>query len=419
MMDYIKFLLDLRRFGMKLGLENITALLNHLGNPQERFLSVHIAGTNGKGSTAAILESILRAAGYRTGLYTSPHLVDMRERIRVNGEMISPSQMAHFTQILKPQLERLEGTFFEAMTAIAFAHFAQEGVEVAVIETGLGGRLDATNVISPLLSIITEIDLDHTQHLGTTKSQIAGEKAGIIKEGVKCIVVPRDPEVLSVIRNVCREKNAELIPLEDNVEVTNLVLKEDGTLFSLKTLSREYKDLTLPLPGRHQIQNASAAVLASELLWGQGFKVQEKDVRRGLAEVHWPGRLQLVRREPKVLLDVAHNPNGMRALVQALSEIYEFQRLILIMGVLETKDYVGMLKEIMPLCAVGIATRLKSPRALNPEALVAEMNKYSAEVRVCEDAVEGLSLALKAAHKEDLICVTGSHYTVGEILKKS
>lgn len=419
MMDYIKFLLNLRRFGMKLGLENITALLNHLGNPQKSFFSIHIAGTNGKGSTAAILDSILRAAGYRTGLYTSPHLVDVRERIKVRGEMISSSQMAYYTQTLKPQLEWLEGTFFEAMTAIAFAHFAHEGVEVAVIETGLGGRLDATNVISPLLSIITEIDLDHTQHLGTSKTQIAREKAGIIKEGIKCIAIPKDPEVLSVIQSVCHEKNAELIPLQDNVKVTGLSLKEDKTIFSLKTLTQKYKDLTLSLVGGHQVQNASTAVLASELLCRQGFKIQEEDIRRGLAEVHWPGRLQLVRREPKVLLDVAHNPNSMRALAQALSEIYDFNRLILIMGVLETKDYVGMLKEIMPLCDVGIATKLKSRRALNPKILAKEMGRYRADVKVCKDAIEGLSLALKTANREDLICVTGSHYGVGEILKKS
>jgi len=426
--DALKFLFGLERFGWKLGLERVEALLASLGNPQKQFASVHIAGTNGKGSTAAMLESVLRQGGYRTGLYTSPHLVDATERIKVNGQDISREDLGRLTARLRPGIEEFHCTFFEAMTAIAFLYFAEQGVQIAVVETGLGGRLDATNVLRPLLTIITEIGLDHTEHLGPTLEDIAREKAGIIKQGVPCLAGSRNRKVLKILREICDEKNAEFIPVFERYHPMSRRLREEGTLFDVTFGLHHWQELSLPLVGKHQVDNATIAIAAANALNDQSYKLSYERLHWGLAMVHWPGRLQKLQEAPKVILDVAHNPDGMQTVREALERIYDYDRLFLLLGVLADKDYRSMVKTMMPLVDTLVCVRPPSERALDPRTLAQaaaqsgrRFGRRSAQanpiIQVIENLSEGYHWLLRRAVPEDLICITGSHYVVGEILK--
>jgi len=426
-----EFLFGLRRFGWRLGLETVERLLALLDNPQARVPSIHIGGTNGKGSTAAMLAAVLQAAGYRTGLYTSPHLLDFTERIRVNGAPIGADEVMRLTEDLKdlcaahfaPQLipnpptDRLpHPTFFELTTAMAFLQFARQGVEAAVIEVGLGGRFDATNVLIPQVAVVTNVSLEHQEYLGRTLPEIAMEKAGIIKASVPIVTATRG-ESFEVIRRTADDRKAPLVNIHEAYAYT---IRESGLVGQTLDLAgpvRRYVALWIPLAGRHQAENAVTAVAAAEVLEGLGFHLGESAIRRGLSQVRWPGRLQIVSDHPRIILDGAHNPAGAQALAAFLEEHRSaLNRLIMVFGVLRNKDWQAMLAPLGPLADQTILTHPPADRGADPHDLLTA-DRYCSKVEITADPGEGLALARTAAGPEDTILVTGSLYTVAAALR--
>lgn len=411
----IEFLNSLQRFGWKLGLSNIRKLLKTLGNPERRLKSVHIAGTNGKGSTAAILESIFRNAGYKTGLYTSPNLLHVNERIQINGSPISNEQLSRYVAQIKPSVQSIGNTYFETLTAVAFQYFADNDVDIAFIEVGLGGRFDATNVISPVLSVITEIDLEHTEHLGATVSGIAREKAGIIKRRVPCLVQSTKPEVKGLFVEVCHEKNAELILLDEECSLRPIRFEETYSEFHLSFREQQFENLKLRLPGQHQLRNAALAVAAA-LNLQKDFAVTIDHIYRGLETTVWPARLEKMQDSPKVVIDVAHNPAAFRKLVNALREIYHFERLFFVIGLLNDKNYQEISAIISELADYIFIAAPQSERGLKTKNFAAELKKHNRKFEIVSGVKNGFGQAMGNARGKDLICVTGSHVTVGEFL---
>lgn len=398
-------------------LARVEKLLVSLNNPHQRFKSIHIAGTKGKGSVAAMSESILRAAGYRTGLYTSPHLHTFRERIQVNGRLIPQETVASLTEQLQPLVSQVEGlTTFEIITALGFLYFVERGVEFAVLEVGMGGRLDATNVVNSLVDIITSLSYDHTHILGETLPLIAREKAGIIKSKALVVSAPQVPEAMAVIEEVCREKDAELtvIGRDWTWEVGEANL--EGQWFRVTT--NEFRvtsyELWIPLLGRHQLINATVVVAAIEKLRQRGINISEASVREGLRQVRWPGRLEILGRRPLVVADCAHNADSAGKLKAALEELFTYGHLILIFGASTDKDIEGMMGELFPLAHQVIVTQARHARATDSCVLQQKALTLRREV-IVSDSVDGaLSLALETAGPQDLICVTGSIFVVAE-----
>jgi len=418
-MDYrqaVSYLFDLEKFGIKLGLENITRFLDRIGNPHNRFPAIHVAGTNGKGSTAAILEALLTSAGFKVGLYTSPHLVDFRERIRIGRRPVEREYVTEFVRSKKDLIEEIPVTFFEVVSALAFSYFAEQGVNIAVCETGLGGRLDATNVLKTEVSIITNVDLEHTDHLGSSVSEIAKEKAGIIKEGVPTVTASNNFEVKRVLRNTCRKRKAPLVSIYDEAQwlVKEVGLK--GSRLDVFTRSNKYVNLRLNLVGRHQLENAMCALLAIEILQDNGWRVTKRAVREGLAQVVWRGRLELLSKRPTVLADVAHNPPAMKIIKENLQELFPEKRFLVVLGILSDKNYVEMLNEVGRFARVIYLTKPITERAADPELLAREVSKQGSNFKVIPVVREAYRYALSQARPEEVVLVTGSHYTVGEVM---
>jgi len=410
------YLFSRRQKGMKLGLDQIQNLLERLDHPEKRFHSIHIAGTNGKGSTAAILESILREAGYKTALYTSPHLIDMRERIKIAGKSITEEKVVEILKTLIPHIEATGASFFETLTAMAFLYFAEKKVDVAILETGLGGRLDATNVVVPLLTIITEIGLDHTRILGNNLKSITYEKAGIFKREVPCIAGTKNQKVRRYLVEFAKAKNVPIVFARDAVKLSHIKLSEDGNRFDVAG-SSVYKNLTLKLLGRHQIENSILALLAVEWLKNYGWKITEKSVRQGMEKVIWRGRLELLQKNPKLLVDSAHNPLGISNLVRAIKTIFQYDRLILVFGVLEDKNYRKMFQKIAPLAEKIVLTKPLSDRALKPKKLLDMYPEWSDKIEVIPNIKTAWEKAISFAKNSDMICGTGSIYFIGEVLR--
>ncbi|MCK4224341.1 MAG: bifunctional folylpolyglutamate synthase/dihydrofolate synthase [candidate division Zixibacteria bacterium] len=414
--ETLSYLYNLERFGIKLDLTNITTILNQLGKPHLRFPSIHVAGTNGKGSVAAMLHSILCESGYKAGLYTSPHLVDFRERVRVGQELIEKDFIFDFVQGLKDEIDKEGFTFFEVTTAMTFEYFAQKKVDVAIVETGLGGRLDATNMINPLISIITNIGLEHTKHLGDAIPQIASEKAGIVKDGVPTITAVNQPEALDAIRSICVEKNSEFIHIQDGSSYTVLDASIYGSKFNFSSNSLKYKNLELNLAGEHQVLNAITCLTAIQKLRQLGLRVDEQAVRAGLKKINWRARLEVFKKEPLVLLDVAHNPAGTKALIQALDQLFPERRIIFVFGVMQDKDHDSMLKEISKKAKFVVLTKPDYKRAADPELLREVIDQANIPFEIVPQVNQAYLFALKKAKVDDIICITGSHFTVGEFL---
>jgi dihydrofolate synthase/folylpolyglutamate synthase len=438
----LDYLLGLERFGMVLDLGVIRHLLQLLGNPERRLAAVHVGGTNGKGSTAAFLEGLLRAAGHRVGLYTSPHLVRFEERIRVDAREVDEADVVRLVAELRALLEAhpvpapaggRTPTFFEFTTAIAFAHFARAGVDYAVIEVGLGGRLDATNVLAPRVSIITNIDLDHTAQLGSTLEAVAREKLGIVKPRTPLVTAERRPELLVRFVEACAAAEAPLQVLAECGARGGLGAARpcverftDGRI-AYRGLRLRLEDLRLGLAGAHQADNAGLALLAAECLGEGALPADEGGTARALAGTRWPGRLEQVSERPKVLLDGAHNPAGARALARALREEYRYGRLVLVASVMADKDVEAMMAVLAPLADVVVATRAAVARAADPERLAEAARAATGAGRVvplrgaprprvltAPGLPAALELALGEAGPDDLVLVTGSLYAVGE-----
>lgn len=395
---------------MRFGLAAISELLFRLGNPQNSFQTILIAGTNGKGSTAAMIASILHAAGYETGLYTSPHLVDVRERININKKRISRQD---FRRIVADVKKEASGpvTYFEVLTAAAFLYFQRRKVDIAVIEAGLGGRLDATNVCRPLVSVITNIGLDHTAYLGKTLTAIAREKAGIIKQGGICITAAKQKKVLEVLETVCRRNKSGFYRLGKDLKIKQ---QEDG-LAAYSGLYGNFDNLTVALPGRHQLDNAALAIAALEIAGRKGFPVDNAAIRKGLKNTRWQGRLEVLHRNPLFVVDGAHNPAGINVLWRSLKNDFTYRRLILIFSALADKDYRKMLRKIAPLAELVILTQLQSHRA-EPVANIHEYVKKMGYKSIITENVSGaVERAFNLAGKKDMICAAGSLYLAGEL----
>ncbi len=404
-----------------LGLHRISAILARFGNPQNKFAVLHIAGTNGKGSVAAMSESILRHAGWKTGLYTSPHLVRLEERIRVNGRAIAQNRLASLVRRIERVERRMAETgrldrplsYFEMMTAAAFMHFSEQAVDIAVVEVGLGGRLDATNVVQPQAVIITGISYDHQEILGGTLAEIAAEKAGIMKPGVPTVSGCRASEARRVIRSRALSLPAPLLEI-DRVCGTKLIRKRAGRFtIDVQTPVRHYKNIHLALAGEHQARNAAMAIAGVESL--TGFPTGIFDVQQGLRHVCWPGRLDYFRSKRKTLLDGAHNPEGALLLHRHLRRFHP-QEIHLVFGALKDKDFRKMGKSLFP-CASSIhIARLANARTAEPAEIALAHPKFRSRISLHRDARTALAAAWSACPARGLVVVTGSLYLIGELL---
>jgi dihydrofolate synthase/folylpolyglutamate synthase len=425
--DDLSFLFRLEQFGIKFGLESIETLLSRLGHPERTFRSVHIAGTNGKGSVTAMVDTALGRAGYRSARYTSPHLVDLSERFVVAGRPVDAAAMRSAAGDVRAAIEslRTEGalqalpTFFEATTAMAFELFRRAGVEVAAVEVGLGGRLDSTNVIHPVVSAITSIDFDHQQYLGSTLAAIAAEKAGIIKRGVPVVVGDVGPEAWAVIERVAAERGAELISARHGVEVAPLPsLAESDNVFTLRTPVREYGTVKLALRGAHQVANAVVAIRLLETLDTHGIAVPPAAMIFGLEHVSWPGRLErrILSGGRELILDAAHNPAGAAALSSYLTGSGETPP-VLVFAAMRDKDVGGMLRTLLPAVSRLIVTRAANSRSADPDVLAAEARAIAPDlaIDVIASPVSALDAAWTMSHR---VVVAGSIFLLGDIMKE-
>ena len=408
-------------------LDRMFALMEELGDPQKKYLIVHVAGTKGKGSVAALCASALKAAGYKTGLYTSPHLWDYVERIQINGEPISHVQLVELVEEVKPAVAKIPKlTTFEITTALGLLAFAKNDVNAAVVEVGLGGRLDATNIVTPDVSVITSLSYDHMAVLGNTLAEIAGEKAGIIKEGIPVVSAPQVDEALEVLKRVAREKNSPFILVGEDVKFERLTSSLDGQSLRLSSpalskveglnfpLSNHAPtlNLTIPLLGTHQIENAAIAYTA---LKTSGIPISDQAVQQGFAQAKWPARFEVLHREPPVVIDSAHNRDSARRLRETLDEYFPKIPVILIFCALEDKDISGMLEELKPRVECVVATRADHPRAPSAEWMAEQVKKAGISVEAVSPVVSALERALELAGDQKLVLAAGSVAFAGEV----
>lgn len=448
----LAYLYSLERFGIKPGLERIKRLLELLGNPQQGLLTIHIAGTNGKGSTATFVSSILKEAGFKVGIYLSPHLTDFRERIAINSSLIPEEKVAELLTKIRPHIIRMaaeakisHSTFFEVVTAMAFRYFFEEKVDFAVIEVGLGGRLDATNIVESLVSVITNSDYDHMDKLGSAVTSIAREHAGIIKKDGLVVTAARGKS-LKVIKEISQKQKARLYEVGKDIRCESLESDWEGQSFNIspvkntctrqgaetlgsddkvsllpdrvkgaKGIFSEFDNLEISLLGRHQLINACCAVVAVELLKFRNILLSDGSIRRGLKKAYLPGRLELVQHAPLVILDGAHNYPAAKQLKEALLEFLKNkERLILVMGIFKDKEIEKIVKELAPLAFKVLVTAPRTSRAARPEDVYKIVVKYNQNAIVIGEVEEAVRESLNEAEEDDIICVTGSLYTVGE-----
>jgi dihydrofolate synthase/folylpolyglutamate synthase len=410
--EAVQYLYSLQKYGIKFGLSKTSNLMKALGNPHRELKYIHIAGTNGKGSVAAMLESILMRSGLKVALYTSPHLVRFTERFRVNGGEIEPAQVAALVAEVRGVIHPAEPpTFFEVTTAMALTWFARERPDICIMEVGMGGRLDATNVIRPMITVITNISPEHQVFLGPRLIDIAREKAGIIKRGVDLVTAATQHQVLSLFEGSCEAKKALLWRVGKDIRY-----RKHGSGFNYYGFRRIEKGLQLGLLGRHQFRNAAVAIAVIELLEKKGFRVSSDHIREGLKRPDWPGRMQVVSRDPLIILDGAHNPDAMRTLADSMRETFRWRHLILVLGVMSDKDIAKIMQEILPLAGHVIFTRPEYYRAATAETLMQEAEPLRKKGEIVTPIAEALKKARRMAGNKDVILVTGSLFTVGEAM---
>ena len=419
---------DFSRQARFYNLERISHLLARLGDPHRRLKVVHVAGSKGKGSTAALIASILIHAGYKTGLFTQPHLITPRERCRINSRLISEAEFAEYVDRLKPSIEVMASppasrgggrvSFFEIYTALAFTYFADNAVDFAVIEVGLGGRLDATNVVDPLVSVITPISLEHTAILGDTHEAIAKEKAEIIKPNRPVVVAPQISEAQTVFETVAADRDAPMDRVGRDIHLKRKDWSINGQSFDLTTQLACYSGLFLPLLGEHQAINAATAIACIERIRQEGYSVPPTSIHGGLKAVHWAGRMQVVGQSPVILLDGAHSPTSAEALCKAIREVFCYRRLILVVGLMRDKDLQDI-GQIFCLFADEIITTqaFDNPRVTPAEEIAGAWSEIGANFHVCPNVRAAIPLAQSIATPSDLICIAGSIYIVGEAMK--
>jgi len=407
----IDFLYSLERFGILLGLDNISRLLEQLGDPQKSFPSVHVSGSNGKGSTSAFVFGMLTAAGMKSALYTSPHLNDFRERVRLNDGLISKEALITGTEKVRKLYDPERTTFFEFTTAVAFDFIAQAKPDLAVIEVGLGGRLDATNTIAPAVTVITDISREHEDYLGVGIAAIAREKAGIIKAGVPLITGASRAAAREVILAAAAAASAPVWEFGRDFRGT----KKAPGRFTYRSATLTLEDLTLSMPGSHQIKNASLAVAVVEHLRRQGFSIPEPAIREGLWRTRFPGRFEVVKRQPDVIIDGAHTPEGMRLLKSTFRQVYPGIKPLMLLGMLRDKNYEALLNIIVPLAREVVCVAPQGGRALDGEELSRLVERFGVPVAAAPSITEGMHLLLNRASAQDVILAAGSLYMVGPV----
>ena len=418
--EKLEYLYGLSRFGIKTSLINITALCDRLGNPQDSYTVIHIAGTNGKGSTAAMLQSIFMAAGYRCGLYTSPHLVHFGERIRIDDEKLTDEQAADLLDELKDDLVRAEATFFEAATAMAFLHFQSSRVDIAVVETGLGGSWDATNILKPSICVFTPISLDHTNRLGNELPGIAGDKAGIIKPGAVVVSSRQMPEAFRMLKDRAGQFGCRIVYSPEIFDMNEWKIRFDHSVMGLicdshPELSGDYR---IPLPGRHQGDNVLTALAASAELSGIGFNVSPLQAKQGIEKVRWGGRLQILSRRPLTYYDVAHNPAAARVVAEFFREVFPGRKLRILFGIVREKNIEGVLEELVDITGEMMITRLPTDKSAEPEEVVEITRRFNIPAAVVDDHYEAVNAFFNQSREDEVSLITGSHYLGEPVAKK-
>lgn len=416
--DFFEWIDTFHKFGVKLGLERIKYICEKLGNPQNNYKTIHVGGTNGKGSVCKLLGSILKESKYKVGIYTSPHLERFSERIVVDGKEISEKDLSLIFQKIKPivdemQEKNMNPTYFEIVTAISFLYFSIKKVDISVIEVGLGGRFDATNIIKPCLSVICNISMEHQDRLGNTIEKISLEKAGIIKENIP-VVTAATSSALKVIKKIASDKKSNVFVVsKDNWERINFDNKKQ--VFKIKNLNQEYLVKT-KLLGKFQGENIALSLVCINFLQNNGFKIDREAIEKGLLNVKNPGRMEVISTKPIILLDGAHNIEGIKKLRKALEEDFSYYRLILVIGILEDKKYIEMLEIIVPVCDKIVVTKSKNKRSCNPFSLKKEIEyiNYKKQVIAIENLDKAVLYAKQEAGIRDMICICGSLFTVGE-----
>lgn len=433
--ETVDYLYGLQKHGIKLGLKNTERLMSILGEPRNSFRSVHIAGTNGKGSTAAIIASILKESGFKVGMFTSPHLVSFTERITINNVPISEDDVGELTSYICriAAAADLKPTFFEFITAMAFYYFACEKVDWAVVEVGMGGRSDATNVILPVVSVITNIGFDHKEFLGQSISEIAFEKAGIIKHAIPVVTAVNNSEALEVIENVAKKAGSEIHIYGKDFKGSLTFIGDRHITFDYTSLNpsigyinnfKDYKNLTLPLSGRHQLYNASLAIRTCETLRHRGFPIPDGAINDGISRLKFGGRLEWISQTPSIIIDSAHNPDAAKALADAVKEIFlEHKKIILIIGIMKDKDIEGVLSPLTQIADTIILTKPEGERAASPERLKEALKKLEKwdngnsmlnSIITTNTVDEAIERAKELWNENYIILITGSFYTTGE-----
>ena len=420
--EALKYIEETHKFGIRLGLDNMTKLLDLLGNPQDNLNIIHMSGTNGKGSTCSFITSILKEAGYKVGLYTSPFLETFTERIRINGENIPEEDVARIISLIKEKIEQMvkEGysypTEFEIVTTMAFYYYYEQNVDYVALEVGLGGRYDATNIIkSSQVSVIGSISLDHTNILGDNISKIAYEKGGIIKENGVAIVYNQSDEVKNVIKQICYDKNATYIETNfDDIDIK----KSDiySQVYDVTIFDESYENIEIKLIGEHQINNSILALTVIKYLeCNKGLKIDDKSIRRGLINTKWPGRIEKISENPLFIIDGAHNEDGALSLAKAIDKNFKYRNLTLLIGMLEDKDIDSVLDILIPKFNKVITTTPDNPRAIDSSKLKGKILRYTDNVVDKKDIEEALNYTLESSNDNDVIISAGSLYMIGSI----
>jgi dihydrofolate synthase/folylpolyglutamate synthase len=415
-------LFNQKRSGRKRELKNVQHLLRQIDDPEKRFRSIHVTGTNGKGSTTAMVASILKTAGYRVGMFTSPHLSNFSERIVVNGEQIPAEEVVRIIEEITPLVDRMSRdpelghlSFFEIATCIALKYFREREVDFAVLEAGMGGRVDATNVVHALISVITNVSLEHTETLGKTVLEIAREKAGIIKEGGVLITATEDDDVFSLFKEICDEKRAKIFRVGSDIRFRKLRSNLEGQTFQLNGLVNRFDELVIPLLGDHQLLNAASAVGAVEALSFYDISIPLKAIMEGLRAVRWPGRLEIMQRQPLVVVDCAKDAEGARALKETLLKDFVYDKLTMVVSISSDKNIAAMIAQLAEAASQFIITSHSvMGRAADPVRIAEEVEMHSKPYEIVTDVKSAVRRALELASSNDMVCVTGSVFLAGE-----
>lgn len=416
--EALNYINESHKFGIRLGLDNMRNLLELLGNPQDKLNVIHVAGTNGKGSTCSFITSILKESGYKVGLYTSPFLETFTERIKINGENIPEEDVARIVTLIKEKIEQgdIYPTEFEIVTAMAFYYYCEQDVDFVALEVGLGGRYDATNIIKTSdVSVITSISLDHVGILGDTVAKIAYEKGGIIKENGTAIVYDQSDEAKDVIKDICKEKNAKYIEVKfDDINIKQSDIYSQ--VYDCSIMGKKYEDLEIKLIGDHQVNNSILALSAIDFLKEtKGLNITEEDIRKGLTNTKWPGRIEKIMEKPIFIIDGAHNEDGARSLAKAIDKNFNGKKATLLIGMLEDKDIDGVLEILMPYFNKVITTTPDNPRAIDSEKLKDKISKYVDNIVSKPSIEEAVEYTLKNSSEDDIVISAGSLYMIGTV----